>query len=138
MLVTKSETPEEGRNNPPGNASLRMWLDEPAGQVLRDRESRFGGWGISARRGVLDHIVLRTSCGVLKFRNMDRPDVEHFYPKMYVRGFCGTLLVADHLAAVENGKLQIMVVLGTRVLAKFQLRLAPGVIGQAIQDATGC
>jgi hypothetical protein len=135
--VTKSETPEAGKNQLFGSDSLRMWLDEPKGQVLRERESRFGGWGISARRGVLDHIVLRTSCGVLNFQSIDRPDVEQSYPKMYVLGFRGTLLVADHLAAVENGKLKIIVLLGKRVLATFQLRLAPGVIGEATQDATG-
>ena len=133
-----SRSPEVDKGETAKHVSLKLWVDEPKGRLLTDCECRFSAWGISSRPGLLDRLAFRTSSGTLKFRNVDRPDVQQSYPQMQVRGFVGTVSVLEHLPAVEDGNLPVRVMLGPRVVARFQLRVAPGVLGRTIQQATAC
>lgn len=118
--------------------SLRLWVDEPKGRVLRGCECQFSAWGVSPRRGILERIVFRTSSGPLNFRNVERSDVNKAYPQMYVMGFLGTLSLSNHITAVKDGRLRIWVLSGKKIVARFHLQVAPGVIGLAAQQSTGC
>jgi hypothetical protein len=115
--------------------AVNLWIDEPAGKILKDGECRFRGWATSNHAGILDRTVFCTSAGIVRCRSVDRPDAKQAHPGLHVLGFAGTLSLVDHLTAIKDDRLRILMYSGSTVVARCEFYVAPGVVRRAIQRA---
>jgi hypothetical protein len=54
-----------------------------------------------------------------------------------VSGFTAIFSLDEHLEAINNGTVTVWILIGDRILARFHLCFAPGLIGRAIERTSG-
>ena len=107
-----------------------LYIDEPSNKTIADPISSITGWYATKRKAT--QVEIRLGGCPIRYRHIDRPDVEAAFPDLYSGGFTAVLDLSQHLNGVTGGSIPWSIVTDGIVESTGAIDVSPGTLERAI------